>query len=529
MKKLFRPTALMLSLIIAVCCVPMRASGAVSGIQSKLDDLLKVYYDGTYFTSDGQPCYSSQSENCKLDNIPSRGGLPDGKTVTLCDGQGWSYSCRAFANYVWYYLFGIHYTNSKNPKTEAPVFGDFIKFNYGAHSAIYLWEDDYYWYVYDGNGDSMNGVHWNHAFSKARWRLTEWHHAYNYDKVADSLSIVTISPVAGRYTITNSRTGKYLAGSVVASIFSLTEDSSSSLTKLVIEKRSTGFVLSCADNPGMYLGMDDIGSIVATRTLDDNSLWDMAPCAGGVYIHNRAIKEAVLGEFDGQLCALTYTGASEQMWKLTHLVHDYKETVITQPGCTTEGTSEFACPCGVKYTAPIKATGHRNELIQTVAASDAVCGFKKYRCTACGIITRSDFTNRKSTTAVVTTSEVKVKGDKVYVVPGMSEESFLDLFPEFTVSGSSLFAKGTVITSSRYSNRYTVIVAGDTDGNGKADITDVRNVLRAAIGLDTADSYSLLSADWDGDGKLSVNDARVGLRLSIGLEKATALLNNLAR
>lgn len=49
-------------------------------------------------------------------NIPSRGGLPSGKTVKDAKG-GNAWSCHGFAEYVWYVVFG-HCTNTQAKKSQ---------------------------------------------------------------------------------------------------------------------------------------------------------------------------------------------------------------------------------------------------------------------------------------------------------------------------------------------------------------------------------------------------------------------------
>ena len=178
--------AAMLAVTIIAAAVPLalHASADSDGIQKKLDELRAVYHDGTYFTVDGNPCYANQADNCRLSLIPSRGGLPSGAEVCAGNADNESWSCRSFANYVFYYLFGERYWNLN--ATDTPVLGDFIKLNGGSHSAIYLWEDADNYYVYDSNGDSCNGVHYGRAYSKRMWRLSGIYHAASYDLVKAS-------------------------------------------------------------------------------------------------------------------------------------------------------------------------------------------------------------------------------------------------------------------------------------------------------------------------------------------------------
>ena len=133
-------------------------------------------------------------------NIPSRGGLPSGKTVKDAKG-GNAWSCHGFAEYVWYVVFG-HCTNTQAKKISASELkvGDFIRFT--GHSAIYLGENGNYYYVYDSNWASPadNKVRYNHTISKSRG-IEYCYRATNYDSVAnDSPALAIKNPtIVGTY------------------------------------------------------------------------------------------------------------------------------------------------------------------------------------------------------------------------------------------------------------------------------------------------------------------------------------------
>lgn len=58
---------------------------------------------------------------------------------------------------------------------------------------------------------------------------------------------------------------------------------------------------------------------------------------------------------------------------------------------------------------------------------------------------------------------------------------------------------------------------GDTDGNGKVNVTDARKALRIAVGLEIATAQEIKNADIDNDGGVTVNDARNILRYAVNL------------
>ena len=79
------------------------------------------------------------------------------------------------------------------------------------------------------------------------------------------------------------------------------------------------------------------------------------------------------------------------------------------------------------------------------------------------------------------------------------------------------------VKSGDYSAMFSIYISpyyqkGDIDGNGKVDVTDARNVLRAAIGFVKVGGITLEASDIDKNGKVTVSDARMVLRDAIKLE-----------
>ena len=160
-------------------------SVSANGVSDAIQKVVNVYPNScSYFTSDGKSDSNSSDSRCSLVNIPSRGGLPSGKTVKDAKG-GNAWSCHGFAEYVWYVVFG-HCTNTQAKKISASELkvGDFIRFT--GHSAIYLGENGNYYYVYDSNWASPadNKVRYNHTISKSRG-IEYCYRATNYDSVAN--------------------------------------------------------------------------------------------------------------------------------------------------------------------------------------------------------------------------------------------------------------------------------------------------------------------------------------------------------
>lgn len=181
---------LCLSLLIVIIRVATFSSSAVTNIleqvcsgsvQDKINSIASVYPTDSYFTASGNVCYSNQSSDCQLSNIPSRGGLPSGATAANVTRDAWS--CCAFARYVFYCTFGLAPENCGTVSSSNAKIGDYM--NLGSHYAIYLGQDSTYWYVYDSNYTSpaTNIVKYNRALRKSNFSSVQIHHALNYDTI----------------------------------------------------------------------------------------------------------------------------------------------------------------------------------------------------------------------------------------------------------------------------------------------------------------------------------------------------------
>lgn len=196
MRKLSKLAAVILTITLAFCMItvkPISANavnttmeqvGNGSGVQEKLNSIASVYPTGSYFTASGNVCYSNQSSDCQLSNIPSRGGLPSGATAANVTRDAWS--CCAFARYVFYCTFGLAPESSGTVSSSNAQIGDYM--NFGSHYAIYLGQDSTYWYVYDSNYTSpaTNVVKYNRALRKSNFSSVQIHHASNYDTINNS-------------------------------------------------------------------------------------------------------------------------------------------------------------------------------------------------------------------------------------------------------------------------------------------------------------------------------------------------------
>ena len=526
------------------------ANAATNGVQKKLDELRAVYSTGTYFTADGNACYSNQTDNCRLSNIPSRGGLPSGASVAAVLGESWS--CRSFANYAFYYIFGEAYWNLSN--TGNPVLGDFVLLNGGRHSVIYLSEDSNYYYVYDSNGDSTNVVYYNRAFSKSYWYISGAYHAKSYDKVmnegGDAVVATTVpttaapaepttkaapaepatyaapattaaprllnEPSDGSYFISSVRNGMYISN--------VSQMKKNAVCALTDEHRETLTVRVKKTDGNVTLAIH-----AGTAGKKD---WVVESAEDGYVIRNAADRsEALTANSDGSVTLEEYTGSASQLWKLEEAHHNIYVKSTVEATCTTDGNTVYACSeCDFAYTESEPQTGHDFTEV-TVKPGKNSYGFTKCTCQNCGLIERKDVKEKKEPTALVDTGEIRqMSSGFVYVSTDVTEEDLLDAFPGYEISGSPATCTGKTLAPKGVDSvpdrdLLTVVLPGDVDKDGKVSAGDARIVLRYCVSLESLNDISdKLAADLDFDGRVTTEDARWLLRTAVGYETGATTL-----
>ena len=67
----------------------------------------------------------------------------------------------------------------------------------------------------------------------------------------------------------------------------------------------------------------------------------------------------------------------------------------------------------------------------------------------------------------------------------------------------------------------TLVILGDVNGDGKANISDVRKALRVAVGLESFDDvvFEYAANVVDSDQKINIADVRLLLRVAVGLQE----------
>ena len=508
------------TLVAAAFPLAFSARAATNGVQKKLDELRAVYYTGSYFTADGGVCYSNQCDNCRLSLIPSRGGLPSGADVCAGNGDNESWSCRAFANYVFWYLFGERYWHLK--AADSPVLGDFIKFNGGSHSAIYLWEDADNYYVYDSNGDSTNVVYYGRAFSKSLWRLSGVYHAASYDSVmAGGASVIYKDLAGGRYFLISALNGQFIGKPASAdkkALYTLTDEHKNVLTALA--ERS-----------------EDDTAVTLTAEPGGEQSYYLENVAGGFVVHSASAPAKVLTvNADNSVTLTEYTGASSQVWRFCTAVHKLTETVVKQATCAVTGEKAYSCAdCGFTYSETIAAAPHVYA-VETVPPGDNSYGFTKYQCVGCGAVLRKDVTDKLIADALIDTGDIVQRDDGVvYISADVTDETLLDAFPGYAYSDVPAASSGVILIPANAESvpeneTLTVILPGDVNGDGRINASDARAVLLSYVGTELLkEDWQRLAADIDFDGKVTTEDARWILRTAVGYETGSTTLAGLSK
>lgn len=216
--------------------------------------------------------------------------------------------------------------------------------------------------------------------------------------------------------------------------------------------------------------------------------------------------------------------------------HKFGAWVIKTPavcGATEKGLRERVCSeCGkTESEAIIKNNSHRLQTIETVAATAEKDGYTLKRC-ACGYEKKDIIPKLAPTTITVTeNAHIKVNKDGIIVADTSvkataaafgtnakivkADGSAVDATKDALATGMKL-----VLTANGKTLTKEIAVLGDIDGNGEVSVSDARNVLRAAVQLDTLSGAKLIAADVDFSKDISVGDARNVLRAAVGLDKS---------
>lgn len=233
------------------------------------------------------------------------------------------------------------------------------------------------------------------------------------------------------------------------------------------------------------------------------------------------------------------------------LNHNHKMTKINakQATCTEDGNIEYyRCDdCGKRFAdisgkseltenkIIVAATGHDFEWIIDKTATSTENGLKHEECKVCkykkeAIEIPATGSDKPSTDdrlefadGVSIDGNINEEAKKVYIIPakssGMSVDEFKALFKgSVNIIGDNVERVYNGMTFMLGENKYTLILKGDVNGDGKITTKDARAILRISARLDIPDDNAREAADVDSNGKVTVKEARIVLRFAARLQ-----------
>lgn len=176
------------------------ASYATNGIETKISSIKSKYPNGSYFSKNGKACSHEQWQtcnNCRLSSISSA-------AANTC-GDSWT--CQAFARYVFYMVFNKSpYSSSNTKKTvsasslnSSASYGDFVECVSSSgtvtHAFIFLGASGTKHYRYQSNYGAPNKVSYKtvSASGEESPATTKYkiYHASNYNEINNGSSSTT--------------------------------------------------------------------------------------------------------------------------------------------------------------------------------------------------------------------------------------------------------------------------------------------------------------------------------------------------
>ncbi len=342
--------SLLLTLVITLSVLtvaPFAVSAAdenaeqVGGVQDTLNSILSVYPTGSYFTASGNVCYSNSSNDCKLSNIPSRGGLPSGSSVAAVTGNAWS--CCSFARYVFYCTFGVSPESCSTVSSSNAQIGDYM--NLGTHYAIYLGQDSTYWYVYDSNYTSppTNVVKYNRALKKSNFSSVKIHHAPNYSNNSNLPEPVDLGTDFYAYII-NTYAWKHLTNVDLNVVMNSETGAANQVWYFQRQSDSTYKITNCLDGRALDVhnfGTTDGTNVAVCESNESTAQRWFITGESGAYYFRAACGDLVLDIEGGS----TSDNANVQMWtKNDSTAQKFQVWKLSEPSQTF-----VHCAAGTNY------------------------------------------------------------------------------------------------------------------------------------------------------------------------------------
>ena len=350
MKRTFKKViSTFLALAIMITCLPMMwvKIEAANTVQERIEYLRSVYPNTYgYFSVSGGPCtdwthaHEGWCNNCLLNSIPSRGGLPAGWEV----GLGEWYSCASFAVYAYYCIHGHnHLSNTSYPSTMS--YGDLVHVylnDYYQHWFIYLGEDSNNYCVFDANSDYTQKVVYNRVISKsayANYTKTIYHSTSDEQTPpAPGIEYSAIQP--GTYFLINKYDGKALTlGNNedwnTNNVHAYQTAASNRGQYMVISAAPDGCKIRPIDSTRLVQPYGDHVYEGANVNIyddvnDSSQWWKFEKTDGGYYIRNTQNTNLLLtNSFPNDCNAViwSYSGGNDQIWDLVPAVAPGKPVV----------------------------------------------------------------------------------------------------------------------------------------------------------------------------------------------------------
>ncbi|MBQ9699264.1 MAG: dockerin type I repeat-containing protein, partial [Lachnospiraceae bacterium] len=166
-----------------------------------------------------------------------------------------------------------------------------------------------------------------------------------------------------------------------------------------------------------------------------------------------------------------------------------------------------------------------------------------------GIVTitgAGNYTESLSTTfiissipSVITSPKLSVEEAKAYIskisagtsaesiISSLNEKQFVAIYKGNTkITGATLAGTGMhacIMNGNQISRKYTLIITGDTNGDGKISITDMISVKAHILKKSTLNDVYAKAGDVNGDGKVSITDFIKVKAALLGKDKITGI------
>lgn len=259
MKKYLSLLLVVIMLISVICSAPVSVSAA-NGIDDRINSLLNLFPNGSYFSVDGKACRHeswNKCSNCSLTNIVTRSDLSSlgyKKDVDFIESQ----TCIAFSRFAFRYIFGkmlyeSNYTQIASGEFSQSTFayakkGDIIEFRNSSgdtkHAAVFI-----------GNANSSNATFYHANFqgtpkvSYGSWTYADMKKSYGENGTIKVLRANNYDQVSGEPPTVPTPTNVWIQAS----------------DDLISPGESVTFTFGADNATGFTIGIDKDGTRIITE------------------------------------------------------------------------------------------------------------------------------------------------------------------------------------------------------------------------------------------------------------------------